>query len=88
MDVEIIETEYDVFYFADDIKDTLTVQEKDIFSELIQTKINVLKDFDIKNGGASNLNKFVIEDYAPKEKVEEQSPKKEKKKISLLSEKE
>ena len=35
MDDEIIETEYDVFYFADDIKDTLTVQEKDIFSELI-----------------------------------------------------
>jgi len=25
MDDEIVETEYDVFYFPDDIKDTLTV---------------------------------------------------------------
>ena len=36
------------------------------------------------------MNKFVIEDYAPKEKIEElaKDTKKEKKKISILTEKE
>ena len=50
----------------------------------------MLKEFDIQNGGVSNLNKYTIEDYAPKELIDEslKDVKKEKKKINLLTEKE
>jgi hypothetical protein len=39
---------------------------------LIDVKKNVLKDYDITIGGAKSLNKIVIEDWAPKDKVEDE----------------
>ena len=62
-----METEYDVFYFADDIKETLNIQEKDIFEDLLATKKNVIREYEIVNGGAKKLNKILIEDWAPTE---------------------
>ena len=43
----------------------ITSQEKDIFYDLVETKKNVLKEYDIINGGVKNLNKILIEDWAP-----------------------
>jgi hypothetical protein len=70
MEDEIVETEYDVFYFPQDIKETLAVQEKDVFFDLLETKRNMQKEFDIMTGGAKNLNKILIEDWAPKDENE------------------
>ncbi len=49
-----------------------------------------MKEYDITIGGAKSLNKIVIEDWAPKDKVDEDSLKenKKKKKTNVQTEKE
>jgi hypothetical protein len=43
-------------------------------------KKNVLKEYDITVGGVKSLNKISIEDWAPKDKVEDEAQKESKKK--------
>ena len=62
----------------------------DIFNELIDTKKKVLSEFEITNGGVKTLNKIIIEDWAPKDKMDEDFQKegKKKKKNQAQTEKE
>lgn len=74
------EVEYEIYYEKNEIKQVLRNQKKDLFDDIVVTKIQAAEELEREEGGAVQLNKFLIEDWAPKEQLDEPSKKKQRKK--------
>jgi hypothetical protein len=64
--------EYEVFYTKDEIKETVDKQHEDVFEDILGFKMQVIEEA----GGISELkqlNKFIIEDWAPKKPIDEKA---------------
>jgi len=59
------EIEYEVFYRSKDIKDTLVKQKKNHFTDILNEKKGLQREIRIL-GGPQAVNRFLIDDWAPK----------------------
>ena len=67
------EIEYEIFFNETDIRQTLRKQDDNLFKDIISTSKTVFNENVMMHGtvGAQALNKFMIEDWAPKAEEEE-----------------
>ena len=67
VDEEEDEIEYDVFYTSKAIKNTLNKQDQNLFVDIEAQKMQIINEFRGVNNLKQKMNKFLIEDWAPKE---------------------
>ena len=65
------EIEYEVFYRSKDIKDTLVKQKKNHFTDILNEKKGLQREIRIL-GGPQAVNRFLIDDWAPKQPDQDQ----------------